>query len=280
MNLLIVGIATLIALIVIAALIITIVMLTRPKAGPRFDGTTFFVLNDPTLADSSGQIDSRPRYNSTLRPAQQITYTMVLNINNFSVGNQPRVLFARGSAESDATTGEIKAPESDIIVYLDPAYNNVLVAFKTPKTPNNPTSDTYFTDNYCIFTVDNIPLYRWTVFHIVYDASAQNARFYIDGRLRKVFNLFSCGTNAVGHTKNHYSWGKMMASNNTYAGTSFSAPAAPGVIARYSLIAMSEKNMTPGQVEADAALRLRNVNTQQSNVNRSQLLEAQTCPAQ
>lgn len=277
MNVLYIGIATIIALIVITALIVTIVMLTRPKKDPRVSGKTFFVVNDPSLTEASGQTDSRPGDNSALKPVSQTTYTMVLNINNFSLGNQPRVLFARGQAVSDATVGEVEAPSSDIIVYLDPAYNDVLVAFSTPKSGSDTTSPTYFTDNYCIFTVDNIPLYRWTVFHIVYDSTAQNARFYVDGRLRKVFNLFSCGATAATHTGNHYSWGKMMASDNTKSGTSFSAPSAPGVIARYSFISRTDIGMTASQVEADAALRLRNANTQQTNVNKSQLVSS-TCP--
>jgi hypothetical protein len=186
------------------------------------------------------------------------------------------VLFARGDGQPNAT--EVFAPTSEIIVYLDPAYNDVLVAFRAPKPNADQSSATYFTDNYCIFSVDNVPLYRWTVFHIVYDSTAQNARFYVDGKLRKVFNLFSCSAVAVSHTSNQYSWGKVMSSDNTYSNTSFSAPAAPGIIAKYSLIARTNSLLSGAQVEQDAALKLKNVAAQQANVNSSQLDTGNTCP--
>jgi hypothetical protein len=76
------------------------------------------------------------------------------------------------------------------MILLDKDYNNAYFMFNQAGTASTDTSVPV--DSFCAFELPNIPLYRWTVMHVVYDQTNGNAKVYIDGELVKVCNLFVC----------------------------------------------------------------------------------------
>jgi hypothetical protein len=186
---------------------------------------------------------------------------VALNINNFEKSTTPRIIFARMNADAvtntnalvkcNATTGD-PAYNADMIMYIDPSRNDLLIAFRVVAK----AADS-FVDSFCIFSVENIPIYAWTVIHVVYDNVAQNGKVYIDGKLRKVLNLFVCSDNKCPiHTGNYYTYGREL---NTAALTTtqtlpiWALKDAAHNIAQYAFVTMRDTALSAAAVAREAS---------------------------
>lgn len=179
----------------------------------------------------------------------QLTYTIGVNMYNLYNSTTGKVLFARG----DTSDGR----SQDFAIYIDKQYNDLLLAFNT-----NNTSGTSIGDKYCIFRVENVPIYRWTVFHLVYDIGLRTAKFYVDGDLRKVCNLFACSQGVRNHASKKFSAGKILNSSENFAEPD-------PKFANYGALYVRTRAMDPPEIAAEASLLLDRLSALQEEANRT-----------
>lgn len=203
-------------------------------------------------------------------PSAQLSYTIGINIHNVYNTSSGKILFSRGGDGTNVDT-------QNMIVFLDKNYNDVLVAFKT----NN--ANGAFSEKFCIFRLENVPIYRWTVLHIIVDQDTKMAKLYIDGQLRKLCNLFSCTNNIIDrHSGINFSWGKMISNDQvtiTQSPTPSTTPltynSAP---AQYAVMYMRNRAMDPNEVDIEARYLLDYIAKLQDKFNKGLL--ASTCNVQ
>jgi len=112
------------------------------------------------------------------------TYTVVMNIS--SLENSPtsdHVLFARGNGGN--------SPSAEVMrVRLDDKVNTGYIDFAQTGA-----------SSWCTYTIQDVPMYRWFVMHIVYNNTAayKIAQVYIDGSLVNLCHLFLCPQALVSH---------------------------------------------------------------------------------
>ena len=120
------------------------------------------------------------------------TYTSVLNIGNLESTDGNHILFARTSSTNNGIDSAVMR------LRLDTTVNNVFLDLKQ--------SD----GNYCTFTIEDVPMYRWFVVHIVYNNTTNYniAQIYIDGSLVKLCHLFLCQQPLAPHDGNMFLFGQ------------------------------------------------------------------------
>ena len=114
----------------------------------------------------------------------QATLTLSFNITAYTQTDQHMILLSMNSDKKDVSTQRF-------MILLDKDYNNAYFMFNQSGTAGT-TASTVASDSFCAFELQNIPLYRWAVMHVVYDQANGNAKIFIDGELVKVCNLFIC----------------------------------------------------------------------------------------
>ena len=120
------------------------------------------------------------------------TYTSVLNIGDLESTDGTHVLLARTSSSNNDIDSAIMR------LRLDTTVNNAFIDFKQ-------------TDgNYCTFTIEEVPMYRWFVLHIVYNNTTNYniAQIYIDGGLVKLCHLFLCQQPLAPHDGDKFLFGQ------------------------------------------------------------------------
>lgn len=177
------------------------------------------------------------------------TYTIGVNIHNLYNSSTGKVLLGRGSGNGGM--------DQDFAIYIDKQYNDLLLAFNT-----NKEGVASIGDKYCIFRVENIPIYRWTVFHLVVDMDMRTAKIYIDGDLRKVCNLFACSSTINAHKATTFNAGRILDNSNNFQTASPS-------FANYGAIYVRTRAMNPDEIVNEAKLLLDRLSELQRLANKT-----------
>lgn len=121
------------------------------------------------------------------------TYTILMNMNRLSATNDEQILFARSMYEN---SDSVALRQPVLKVRLDKEVNRMFVEFAQEGGGNKP--------QYCTFTIDDVPMYRWFVLHIVYNNTPKYkvAHVYFDGGLVKLCHLFLCPSPLKRHDGN------------------------------------------------------------------------------
>lgn len=127
------------------------------------------------------------------------TYTVLMNLNRLSATDDQQIIFARSSYDNSDTTA-LRQPVMK--VRLDKEVNRMFIEFAQDGGGNNP--------QFCTFTIDDVPMYRWFVMHIVFNNTPKYkvAHVYFDGGLVKLCHLFLCPAPLQRHDGNtlYFGW--------------------------------------------------------------------------
>lgn len=196
--------------------------------------------------------------------ANKYTYTIVCNITDITPTTNAKIILSRGKDSS--TPGN-----QYMILFLDKDTNDLMLAFK-----NNTTMGSWY-EKMCIFKIENVPIYRWCAIHIVQDMDQNVAKVYIDGKLRKVCNLFACSSTVsslttTGTPYNHFSVGYVLDTNATSMST--------GTFAQYGIVYVRTRDLSASDVASEADALVSRITEWQKQWNMSNVNSDNTCSAQ
>eukprot|EP00798_Chlamydomonas_sp_ICE-L_P019585 gene19585-26268_t len=177
-GLIIAGVIFLSLLIVV---IVFVVRYYRMKAESGFDPTKSALVLD-AMVDASYKAEVPAVFSAGMNKSQA-TLTLAFNISAYEQTDNHKIMISLNTKEKEIA-------KQKVMILLDKDYNNAYFMFNQARAATGST--TIPVDMFCAFELQNIPLYRWTVMHVVYDQANGNAKVYFDGELVKVCNLFVC----------------------------------------------------------------------------------------
>ena len=167
------------------------------------------------------------------------TYTVVMNISSLeNVPANDHVLFARGNGGN--------SPANEIMrVRLDDNVNTGYIDFaQTGAT------------SWCTYTIEDVPMYRWFVMHIVYNNTPayKIAQVYIDGNLVNLCHLFLCPQALASHDGDTVIFGQEQPKSGG-AGTTMTNVA-------YKYFKYASYTMQPDEIAGEASSLLSQIKAQ------------------
>jgi hypothetical protein len=176
-----VAVAGVIFLALLIVVIVYVVKFYKVKSNGGFDPTKYATILD--ASQDAPLKNNIPAVYSAGQNKNQATLTLAFNITAYEQTDQHKVVFSMNNGAKDVASQQF-------MILMDKDYNNAYIMFN--QATNVAGKSSVPVDTFCAFELQNIPLYRWTVMHVVYDQSNGNAKIYIDGELVKVCNLFIC----------------------------------------------------------------------------------------
>ena len=118
------------------------------------------------------------------------TYSMLLEFSKFEAESNQILVFGRGAASASIT-------DMDMIVYLQGSSNDMYIGFK--KSTGSTSSDEILS-KFCVFHIENVPLFRFFTLDIAYNYNASVCYIYLDGNLIKLINIGDCSSALTMHS--------------------------------------------------------------------------------
>jgi hypothetical protein len=137
------------------------------------------------------------------------TYTLAYNVGSLNPDRNTST-FVLARANIGAGISDANALSAAVMrMRLDHTANMMYLELRTRE------------GTYCSFPVEDVPLYRWAVMHVVFNNTPnfKIAHVYIDGELVKLCHLFMCTGDLVSHDGNTVMFGKDMMINGSTAST-------------------------------------------------------------